>query len=91
MRDRNMKEIGFPRKWDPKNGIQGGTFVKQKLKASALVGVWGERGRLTESGESKIVISENEKKRVGQRKTKILRSWFRLVIPWRLPKETLTL
>jgi len=53
--------------------------------------VWGERGRLTESGESKIVISENGKKRVGQRKTKILRSWFRLVIPWRLPKETLTL
>ena len=46
---------------------------------------------MTESGESKTVVLENGKKRVGQRKTKILRSWFRLVIPWRIPKETLTL
>lgn len=70
MRDRNIKEIGFPRKWDPKNSIQRGTSVKQKLRASALVGVWGERGRLTESGESKIVISENGKKESWPEKNK---------------------
>ena len=70
MRDRNIKEIGFPRKWDPKNSIQSGTSVKQKLRASALVGVWGERGRLTESGESKIVISENGKKESWPEKNK---------------------
>lgn len=70
MRDRNIKEIGFPRKWDPKNSIQRGTSVKQKLRASALVGVWGERGRLTESRESKIVISENGKKESWPEKNK---------------------
>lgn len=70
MRDRNIKEIGFPRKWDPKHSIQRGTSVKQKLRASALVGVWGERGRLTESGESKIVISENGKKESWPEKNK---------------------
>ena len=70
MRDRNIKEIGFPRKWDQKNSIQRGTSVKQKLRASALVGVWGERGRLTESRESKIVISENGKKESWPEKNK---------------------
>lgn len=44
--------------------------MKQKLRASALVGVWGERGRLTESGESKIVISENGKKESWPEKNK---------------------
>lgn len=29
MRDRNTKEIGFPRKRDPKNGIWRGVSVKQ--------------------------------------------------------------
>lgn len=64
--------------------------MKQKLRASALVGMWGERVRLVESGESKTVISENGKKKVGQRNIKILRNWLRLVITWKLPKEILT-
>ena len=55
------------------------TSVKQKLRAPALVGMWGERVRLMESGESKTVISENGKKKVGQRNIKILRNTEELV------------